>query len=328
MISSMHLTDRFGRRITYLRLSITDRCNLRCNYCFPGDNYTHLPKREILTYEEMTRIVSIFASCGIMKVRITGGEPLIKKNVIHLIRELKKIPGISEVAVTTNGVNLIKFIDVLPSLNLSSINVSLDTLNHEKFRILTGSDYLPDILDGIDGLLKRNFHGIKINVVSIKGINDDEILSFVRFAQENPVHVRFIEYMKTQNSAWTDNKFISGKEILSKINGYLPDLDALQPVPSMTARMYSSRKIIGRIGIISPVTSGFCRECSRIRLTADGRLFYCIFDSNSLNIKSYFRENMDDSLIMDKIREYVLQKPLKPDFFKNEIKNPMIMIGG
>lgn len=323
------LIDAFGRKITYLRLSITDRCNIRCIYCNPDNNYKHLLREEVLSYEETINSVSILSRGGITKVRVTGGEPTIRKGFVYLIRKIKEISGVNEVSLTTNGVRLLKYIDILPSLGLNSINLSLDTLKPEKYKIITGSDFFCDVFSGIRSLLSEGFKTLKINVVAIRGFNDDEIIDFTEMAKNNSVDVRFIEFMPVEGNFWSKEKFISADEIMKIIKGAYPELNPLEGKIGDSARMFSSKNFSGRVGVISPITSCFCENCNRLRLTSNGMLFFCLFGNNGLNIKELLRKNVDEENILKRIQNFIIEKPLKPKILNNTFFNrPMISIGG
>lgn len=276
------LEDSYGRSIKKLRISVTDRCNMRCIYCMPK-NVKWLPKDNILTYEEIARLAAIFANLGIEKIRLTGGEPLLRPRIDRLVEMLKKIKGIKSVSMTTNGLLLNEKIEQLKKSDLDSINISLDTLRDDRFKTITGSDGLKRILKNIE--IANNYFKIKINTVIIRGYNDDEVLPFVNFAKDNNYTVRFIEFMPFDGKGiWKPELVVSKEEMLKKISSVydiIPiDSDSRDP-----AKLYEVNHTI--IGFISSITEPFCNNCDRIRLMSDGRLLTCLFDNieNAPNLK-------------------------------------------
>lgn len=289
------LVDRFGRRINYLRVSVTDRCNMRCVYCVPPD-VTFLPPGEILTLEEIGRVVRVGVEQGIEKVRLTGGEPLARKNVIKLVRDLGALDGLAELSLTTNGLLLEEFAAPLREAGLDRVNVSLDTLRPGRFKGICRLGELDRVLAGIAAASRAGLDPVKVNVVAMRGVNDDEFPEFVRFGIENNVTVRFIEYMPVASNPEWEQRYIPRDEILERIRDYL-DPDAT-PVTGLhdPARYYPLRGG-GMIGIISAVSHKFCSSCNRLRLTSDGKLRSCLLNEDSIDLKMVLRNNGNDYLV-------------------------------
>ena len=298
------MQDNFGRQINYLRLSVTDLCNLRCKYCMPDGVACKLNHEDILRLEEIEKIADIFISLGITKIRITGGEPLLRKNIMSLINNLGRREGLKELALTTNGILLKDFAKDLKQAGVNSINISLDTLNKQKFYDLTGKDDLHKVLEGLEETKKIGFKSIKLNVVLIKNFNDDEIEDFIDLTMHENIDVRFIELMPVGSCAsWALGKYILNNIVLEK----MPELKKeYHQELSSPALYYKLPQAKGRVGLINSVTGKFCAWCNRIRLSADGHLKLCLHKNNEIDLKKYIREKKD----IDKIvREFVLEKP-------------------
>ena len=311
------LVDRFGRRIDYLRVSITDRCNFRCLYCYSIKKWKKLRHEDILRFEEILRIVEVGSELGIKRVRITGGEPLLRKNVEYLIRELRKISGIKDIGLTTNGYFLLEKAEVLKSAGLSRINISLDTLNKEKFKMLTGVDGWDRVWKGIQKVLDLGFSPVKINAVVIRGFNDDEVVDLAKLTLDYPVEVRFIEFMPIgENSFWNEKNVFLASEIRERLNEFSPLEDA-EKVGGGPARVYKWKKALGKIGIISPISEPFCDKCNRLRLTADGKLRPCLFSDFEINLKAIIRGEAEGS-IEDAFFQAVEKKPEKLELHPTE----------
>lgn len=290
------LVDLQGRTIRNLRVSVTDRCNFRCIYCMP-EEMTFFDRSEILTFAEIERFVRIAVRLGIRKVRLTGGEPLVRRDLTRLVESLSRIEGIEDLALTTNGVRLPELARPLREAGLKRLNVSLDSMDRETFARLTRRDALNAVLKGIDAALDAGFVPLKLNVVAMRGYTERELLDFARLARERPLIVRFIEFMPLDGDGiWDRDKFLSRKEILERIHAVYP----LEPVegrgssPSEDFRFVDGK---GIIGIIATVTDPFCRQCDRIRLTADGKLRTCLFATRETDIKTPLRDGSDDERI-------------------------------
>lgn len=290
-----HIVDGFNRRIEYLRVSITDRCNLRCKYCMPPSGLRLGMHEDILSYEEILRVVRVAAAMGVKKVRITGGEPLLRRNVLQLIRAIKAVPGINDLSLTTNGVLLKTMAGALWKAGLRRINVSLDTLNPLKFRKIAGRDHHRNIWEGIAQAEHVGFSPIRLNTVVMRGVNDDELDHFARLAMNRPYAVRFIEYMPVGSLVpWDRSKFMSGAEIKERLEAFGP----LIPVPRSNFDGPSERFRFqygkGEIGLIGAVSKHFCHTCNRLRLTSDGKLRPCLLADDEVDVKTALRGDCSD----------------------------------
>ena len=304
------LLDPYNRRLNYLRISLTDRCNLRCVYCMPEQGVPKLIHEDILTYEELLRLARLSVRMGIEKIRLTGGEPLVRKNILGFISSLREIPGIRDISLTTNGVLLAEQAQALWEAGVKRINISLDTLNPKKFAEITRSDFFDRVWEGIQEAQRIGFSPIKINVVALKGINDDEILSFGRLSYEKPYHIRFIEFMPVgQENGWKTERFLSSEEILKT----LQTLGPLSPVNGHgldgPAKRMAFEGAAGEIGLISPISEHFCPTCNRLRLTAEGRLRVCIFSDDESDLRTPLRQGASDEDLEAIIQEAITQKP-------------------
>ena len=294
------MIDTYGRQITYLRLSVTELCNLRCRYCMPEDGVCKKRHEEMLTQEEMILAIRAAAALGIRKLRITGGEPLVKSNIVELCRAAAAVDGIEEVCLTTNGTLLPKLAAPLREAGVRRLNISLDTLDAEKFRYITRIGNLEDALAGIEASLEAGFDKIKINSVLIGGFNDDEIPSLAALTQQYPVDVRFIELMPMYDSGdFGPDAFIPYTVVTDR----LPDLSPL-PADGGVAKLYRLPGARGNVGLISPVSAHFCADCNRIRLTADGKLKPCLHSSDEISLKGLDYDGMVETL-----RSAILSKP-------------------
>ena len=275
------MTDGYGRKITYMRLSVTDLCDLRCRYCMPADGVCKRDHSEMLTEDEMIRAVEAAASLGVSKLRITGGEPLVKKNILSICRRAALVPGIDELCITTNGTRLAPLAKSLREAGVSRVNISLDTLNEDKFRFLTRVGDMSDTLRGIDAALNAGFEKVKINTVLIGGVNDDEISELAALTLKYPVDVRFIELMPMYDGGELKKEsFIPCTAVLNA----LPELCETAPDGGV-AKLYRFPGALGNVGLISPVSAHFCAECNRIRLTADGKVKPCLHSADEYSLK-------------------------------------------
>ncbi|MEC9488808.1 MAG: GTP 3',8-cyclase MoaA [Halanaerobium sp.] len=309
----MVFKDSLQRKVDYLRLSITDRCNLRCRYCMPVEGVEFKPHEEILRYEEYARIVRTGTELGITKVRITGGEPLVRSGVVDLVAMLNGIEGLEEISMTTNGILLAGYARTLKEAGLARVNISLDTLQRDKYKQITRRDKLPEVWEGIEAALAAGLRPVKINAVIIKGFNDDEILPLAELASTNPLHVRFIEYMPlgAEPEAQRD-KYISGERIRKLIEEAY-QLETYQVKGNGPASQHRIVGGQGSIGFINPISHGFCQACNRLRLTADGRLRPCL----ASNIEVNLQENgqlVDDGELQAKFRRALFLKPGQHNF--------------
>ena len=296
----MSMIDGYGRKITYLRLSVTELCNLRCRYCMPEDGVCKKPHNAMLTEEEMIQAVEAAASLGVRKLRITGGEPLVKRNILSICRNAAAVEGIEEVCITTNGTLLPQYAGALKEAGVKRINLSLDTLDARKFTHITRMGTLSQAMDGLHAALDAGFEKIKINAVLIGGFNDDEIVPMAELTRQYPVDVRFIELMPIQDhDEFGQAAFIPCAEVLRQ----LPDAVA-QKKDGGVARLYRLPGAQGNIGLISPLSDHFCGSCNRIRLTADGKIKPCLHSSAEFSIKG-----LDKAWMLEQFRAAILAKP-------------------
>ncbi|PCE65823.1 GTP 3',8-cyclase MoaA [Sediminicola luteus] len=286
------LTDNFGRFHNYLRISLTERCNLRCTYCMPLDGIPLSPKSHLMTYEEIYDIAKTFVDQGVNKIRLTGGEPLVRKDVVTIIEKLATLPV--NLCMTTNGVIVDRFIEVFKANGLRQLNISLDSLQAGKNKDITRRDYFQKVYDNILLLAREGFE-VKVNVVLIQGFNDNEIADFIRLGKDLPLHIRFIEFMPFDGNRWNMDKLVSYQQVLSEVNKNFPidQVIRLNDAPNDTAKNYMIQGYRGSFAIISSVTNPFCDSCNRIRLTANGRIKNCLFSSGETDILSPFRQGED-----------------------------------
>src|SRR3989338_4887918 len=294
------LCDAYNRPVKDLRISVTDRCNFSCIYCMPHDEYEWIDKKEILSFEEITRLVKIFVQLGVEKIRLTGGEPLVRRNLELLIAQLSVIEGVKDLCLTTNGSLLAEKVEALKAAGLKRINVSVDTLNPEKFREICKRGDLDKVLEGLFAAKRRGLDPIKINAVIERGINDDDILELVEFSRENGFSIRFIEYMDVGNTnSWTSEKLVPKKEIVERINSRFPLKEVGRENGSAPAVDYEFIDGRGEVGIVTSVTEPFCSTCNRARLTADGKLVTCLFSSTGHDLKALLRGGSSDEEILN-----------------------------
>jgi cyclic pyranopterin phosphate synthase len=302
------LIDSYGRAHNNLRISVTDRCNLRCTYCMP-EEVVFLDRAELLTFEEITHFVEVAAPLGIDKVRLTGGEPLMRRDLPRLVEMLARVPGIRDLGLTTNGLLLAEQAQALHDAGLRRLNVSLDTLDLERFRQVSRRDGLERVLEGIEAARRVGFTPIKINAVTIRGLTDVDVVPLARYARGNGLEMRFIEYMPIGAEAWERGKVFFAHEILEQIEH---DVGPLMPAddydPRAPAMDFQYADGSGRLGIIASVSRPFCLSCNRLRLTADGKLRNCLFALDEVDVKSFLRGSPDDAKLADAIRRNVLDK--------------------
>ena len=329
-MQSNKLIDSFGRQVRYLRLSVTDRCNLRCTYCMAED-MVFLPKSKVLSIEEMILVSKTFVELGVEKIRLTGGEPLVRNGLIELAQELNRLPGLGELVMTTNGVLLDKHAKSLKDAGVSRLNISIDSLQEERFKSLTRFGQLSDVLRGIDAAQEAGFEKIKLNSVILKGSNDDEILPLVRFAVEKGLDISFIEEMPLGeiSSHERDLTALSSDSIKSMLGGEfeLNDLNVVDPT-SGPSRYLSLKGTNSKVGFISPMSNNFCSSCNRVRVTAEGLLLLCLGNENSLDLKNIVRN--DPTSLKDQILNSMQHKPKQHYFDPKEItiRRHMSVTGG
>ena len=304
------LVDGFGRRLTYLRVSVTDRCNLRCLYCMPEEGVVLQAHDDILRYEEIERLVRVAAELGISKVRITGGEPLVRPGVVDLVRLLSQVPGIADLALTTNGVRLAPLAEDLARAGLQRVNVSLDTLRADRFARLARRDHLDQVLSGLEAAEAAGLTPVKVNMVVIRGLNEDEVVDFARLTLSRRWRVRFIEVMPLgEGEHWSDDGFVPAAEMRALIENEVGPLSALPHDPGSPAREWQLPRATGTVGFITPVTEHFCAECNRLRLTADGRLLSCLLRGGEVDVRQALRQGADDDALRALLRLSAARKP-------------------
>jgi cyclic pyranopterin phosphate synthase len=323
---STELKDLFSRTVSYLRLSLTDRCNLKCLYCVPEKDrsqcYPRLDHNDLLSYEELLRVVRVAVSMGISKLRLTGGEPLVRRGIMHFIDQLAKIDNLNDIRITTNGVLLEKFADPLVAAGIRKINISLDTLKPERFARITGVDCFTQVWRGIERVQAVGFFPIKLNTVVMRGINDDELGDFVRMSQETAMQIRFIEFMPIgSSSSWDKKAYMSSDQIMDRIR----ELGELIPVskgradgPATMFRVGLGAK--GKIGFISPISHRFCEHCNRLRLTSEGMLRSCLLDDRETDLRSVLRRGGSEQDIQQALVAAVRNKP-KGHQMEERLKN-------
>ena len=308
MNSNGPLLDTFGRVHNNLRISVTDRCNLRCTYCMPED-VTFLDKSELLSFEEMTRFVECVAPLGIDKIRLTGGEPLLRRDLPRLVAMICRVPGIKDVGLTTNGILLAHLAQPLFDAGLRRINVSLDTLDPTRFRQISRRDGLEKVIEGIHAAKKAGFEPVKINAVSIRGVTEHEVLPLARFAREQGLELRFIEYMPIGADQWERDKVYFAHEILDQLEQNIaPLVPAKDYDPKAPAMDFEYTDGGGRVGIIASVSRPFCMSCNRIRLTAEGKLRNCLFALKEVDLKPLLRSGAPQEVIAAIVRGNVWEK--------------------
>ena len=300
--SKGRVSDALGRSLKDLRISVTDRCNFRCSYCMPLDRYEWIDRREILTFEEIARLASLFVSLGVEEIRLTGGEPLLRHNLEFLVRQISQIKGLKDLSLTTNAYFLKEQAEGLAKAGLNRINVSLDTINPEKFKLMTRSDEPGRVLSGLKEAAGCGLQPIKINSVIQRGVNDEDIPELVAFARENGYQIRFIEYMDVGNSNnWVSDKMVPKGEILETIRRLFPLEEGARKEDSAPSVDYRFRDGAGNIGVIASITEPFCEGCTRARLTADGKLVLCLFSDKGFDLKHLIRRGATDADLIEAI---------------------------
>ena len=323
------LIDGHNRVVNYLRISVTERCNFRCQYCMPEKPFSWVPKENLLSFEELFEFIKVCIDEGVNKIRITGGEPLVRKNVVYLIEKIGKIEGIEKVCLTTNGVLLPEMAEDLYKAGLRHINISLDTLNPKKYAYITRVNVFGRVLRGIKKAIEIGFNPVKINVVLMKGFNDDEIVDLAKLSFAYPVAVRFIEFMPLNHTQIVyEHAFLSAEEAMQK----LKKLGDLEEIPSSPldgpAKRYKIKGSLGEIGFITALSDHFCHKCNRLRLTPDGQLRPCLFSDLEWDLKTPLRQGADDAKIRAIIEDAIAHKPKAHGYLKFAAHRPMSRIGG
>jgi cyclic pyranopterin phosphate synthase len=326
------LFDGHGRQIGDLRVSVTDRCNFRCQYCMPAEGLPWLERSEILSFEEVERLVRMFVSMGVGDVRLTGGEPLVRRDFPSLVSMLAPIPGLKDLSLTTNGYLLERDAAALVEAGIQRVNVSIDSLQRDRFFEMTRRDALPKVLRGLDALAQHpEVHPIKVNAVAMRGFTEEEAVAFADFARSTAFQVRFIEFMPLDaDHAWTPDSVLTGDELRSLIQAVHP-LEEVPREPSSTARVFRFLDGKGEIGFVNPVSEPFCADCNRVRLTAEGKLRTCLFSLHETDLREPMRSGASDAELERLIRDAVWRKELKHHVGERGFRQParsMSAIGG
>ncbi|KAF1625846.1 Molybdenum cofactor biosynthesis protein 1, partial [Eudyptes filholi] len=328
---SAFLTDSFGRQHNYLRISLTEKCNLRCQYCMPEEGVQLTPKSELLTAQEIITLARLFVKEGVEKIRLTGGEPLIRPDVVDIVGQLYKLEGLKTIAVTTNGINLARLLPRLKEAGLNAVNISLDTLVPAKFEFIVRRKGFHKVMEGIYKATELGYCPVKVNCVVMRGFNEDELLGFVDFTKDLPIDVRFIEYMPFDGNKWNFKKMVSYKEMLDTIKQQWPELEKLPCEASSTAKSYKVPHFQGQISFITSMSEHFCGSCNRLRITADGNLKVCLFGNSEVSLRDHLRSGASEEELVQIIGAAVGRKKKQHAgmFNISQMKNrPMILIGG
>ncbi|XP_062863767.1 molybdenum cofactor biosynthesis protein 1 isoform X1 [Trichomycterus rosablanca] len=326
---SEFLTDTFGRRHNYLRISLTEKCNLRCQYCMPEEGVKLSPREKLLTTEEVLTLARLFVREGVEKIRLTGGEPLIRPDVLHIITEMRKLEGLKTIAVTTNGMNLARLLPGLKKAGVDLLNVSLDSLVPAKFEFIVRRKGFHKVMEGIDKAIETGYNPVKVNCVVMRGLNEDELLDFVALTEKKPLDVRFIEYMPFDGNKWNFKKMVSYAEMLDHIKQQWPNLEPLPGNETDTAKAFRVPGFQGQLGFITSMSDHFCGSCNRLRITADGNLKVCLFGNSEVSLRDCLRSRASEEELLQIIGAAVGRKKKQHAgmFSISQMKNrPMILI--
>ncbi|KAB5562060.1 hypothetical protein PHYPO_G00013600 [Pangasianodon hypophthalmus] len=326
---SAFLTDTFGRRHNYLRISLTEKCNLRCQYCMPEEGVKLSPKEQLLSTEEVLTLARLFVREGVEKIRLTGGEPLIRPDVLHIIAEMRKLEGLKTIAVTTNGMNLARLLPNLKKAGVNLLNISLDSLVPAKFEFIVRRKGFHKVMEGIDKAIELGYNPVKVNCVVMRGLNEDELLDFVTLTERKPLDVRFIEYMPFDGNKWNFRKMVSYAEMLDRIKQQWPNLETLPGDGTGTAKAFRVPGFQGQLGFITSMSDHFCGSCNRLRITADGNLKVCLFGNSEVSLRDCLRSGASDEELLQIIGAAVGRKKKQHAgmFNISQMKNrPMILI--
>jgi molybdenum cofactor biosynthesis protein A len=326
------LTDNFHRKHNYLRISLTERCNLRCQYCMPEEGVNLQPNDKILTHDEIIRIARLFVEAGVDKIRLTGGEPLVRKDIEVIAEHLGQLPGLKTLAITTNGILLSRKLPALHKAGVNALNISLDTLQEHKFVLITRRLGWDRVMDAINMAIDYGYDAVKINCVVMRGVNDEEVCDFVELTREKPIEVRFIEYMPFDGNNWKDTKMIPYKELIDRIKLKFGDCVRWPgDGPNDTSKTYYIPGFRGRMGFISSMSDHFCGSCNRLRITADGNLKVCLFGSSEVSLRDAIRRGANDTELSTIISSAVKRKKAAHAGMyelASSSNRPMILIGG
>ncbi|KAJ8678828.1 hypothetical protein QAD02_014615 [Eretmocerus hayati] len=325
------LTDSFGRHHTYLRISVTERCNLRCTYCMPANGVELTKKEKILTTNEIVTLASLFVEEGVTKIRLTGGEPTVRKDIVDIVAQLKQIKGLQTLAMTSNGLTLVRQLPSLQRAGLDLLNISLDTLRPERFERFTRRKGWAKVIASIDLALQLGYNPVKVNTVIMRNFNDDELVDFVELTRDKPVNIRFIEYMPFSGNEWNSGKMVPFVEMKQKIREKYPGLQRLGDQPNDTSKAYHVPGFVGQVGFITSMTEQFCSSCNRLRITADGNLKVCLFEGKGeVSLRDALRDNIPISDLKSLVHKAVFKKKKQHAGMLNlsQMENrPMILIG-
>ena len=328
----MPYLDSFARPINYLRISITDRCNLRCVYCMPVRGIKQRTHDEILTFEEIVRVIKAAASLGISKIRLTGGEPLVRLGLPDLVAQIAAVPGINDISMTSNGTLLAARAEALAAAGLHRVNISLDTLRPERFRRITRRGTLDEVWEGIEAARRAGLRPIKLNAVVIRGMNEDEVTDFARMTLDEPWNVRFIEVMPLgDNAAWAGDGYVPMSEVRAHIEAAYGALEPVRgPGGNGPARYYRLLQAKGTLGFISPVSEHFCFSCNRLRLTADGKLRPCLLSDAEIDLRAPLRAGVTEEELSKLLQSGIMSKPQRHHLAQGEMPHTRVMaeIGG
>ncbi|XP_073682986.1 molybdenum cofactor biosynthesis protein 1 isoform X1 [Garra rufa] len=322
--------DSFGRRHNYLRISLTEKCNLRCQYCMPQEGVTLTPRSQLLTAEELLMLAGLFVREGVNKIRLTGGEPLIRPDVLHIIAELRKLEGLKTIAVTTNGMNLTRLLPSLKKAGIDLLNISLDTLVPAKFEFIARRKGFHKVMEGIEKAIEMGYNPVKVNCVVMRGLNEDELIDFVSLTERKPLDVRFIEYMPFDGNRWNFKMMVSYQEMLHCIKQKWPNLETVPGEETDTAKAFRVPGFRGKLGFITSMSDNFCGSCNRLRITADGNLKVCLFGNSEVSLRDFLRSGATEEELLHIIGAAVRRKKKQHAgmFSISQMKNrPMILIG-
>ncbi|CAM8961077.1 unnamed protein product [Rhodiola kirilowii] len=325
------LVDSFGRMHTYLRISLTERCNLRCQYCMPSDGADLSPSTHLLSQDEIVRLASVFVGSGVNKIRLTGGEPTIRKDIEDICARLSSLEGLKNLAMTTNGIVLTRKLPKLKEAGLTSLNISLDTLVPAKFEFMTRRKGHEKVIQSINDSIEAGYNPLKVNCVVMRGFNDDEICDFVELTREKAINVRFIEFMPFDGNVWNVKKLVSYSEMLDRVKTRYPSLKRLQDHPTDTAKNFGIEEHKGTVSFITSMTEHFCAGCNRLRLLADGNFKVCLFGPSEVSLRDPLRSGAKDDELRQIISAAVKRKKAShADMFDiaKTANRPMVHIGG
>lgn len=304
---SATMTDRFGRVHRYLRISVTDRCNFRCAYCMPEEGMEWRKRDELLTFEEIERLARLFVRLGVDKIRLTGGEPTVRKGLVELIQRLAAIPGVQSLLMTTNASTLATMAETYRNAGITGLNISLDSLRRDRFLEITKRDELPRVLKGIDAAIAAGYDSVKVNVVLMRGVNDDELLDFVRYAKDRPLNMRFIEFMPFDGNGWSKPSVFSFAE-MKRVIGEELELIPIGTDPNAVGKDFAIPGFAGTLGFVTSMTESFCSTCNRVRLTAEGAFKACLFAGAETSLRDPMRAGATDEDLEEIIASGIQKK--------------------